>query len=111
MTTRSAPSGTGAPVKMRTASPRPTRPRNPAPATDRPASFSVTGTVRNVGGADGIAVHRRGIEGRLRQPRREVLGKDAAIGLVERHALGLERRKIARDAGESFGNGEKSHRP
>ena len=111
MTTRSAPSGTGAPVKMRTASPRPDAPAETGARERLSGNLQRDGNSGNVGGAHGIAVHRRGIEGRLRQPRRDVLGKDAAIGFVERHALGLERRKIARDAGESFGNGEKSHRP
>ncbi len=41
----SAPSGTGAPVKMRTVWPGPTMPPKPSPAAERPISVRVAGTV------------------------------------------------------------------
>ena len=44
MTMVSATCGTGAPVKMRTASPRPTLPLKPAPAADCPTSLRVAGS-------------------------------------------------------------------
>ena len=44
MTIVSAPLGTGAPVKMRAASPGPTLPWNPLPAADSPTTFRSTGS-------------------------------------------------------------------
>ena len=45
MTTQSAPLGTAAPVKMRTASPGPTSPANGPPALDSPMTVSAAGTL------------------------------------------------------------------
>ena len=54
---------------------------------------------RDIGGAHGIAVHRRGGEGRLGAARGEVFGQHAAHRVGNRHLLsrqGLERRQQAR---------------
>ena len=66
--TASAPSGTGAPVKMRTASPGPSAPAKRSPARDMPTTLSRAPDCR-LGGAHGVAVHGGGGEGRLRQRR------------------------------------------
>ena len=61
----SAPSGTGAPVKMRTASPAPTRPKKGCPAANSPITVSSRGACATSASAHGIAVHGRGVERRL----------------------------------------------
>ena len=83
----SAPSGTGAPVKMRTASPAPTLPGYSFPAAAMPVTVSRAGTWRDIGGAHRIAVHRRSRERRLRPKRLQRPGKHPARGLRQRHGL------------------------
>ena len=84
---RRRPSGTGAPVKMRTASPGPTAPAKPAPGGAAPITASRAGHRGDVGGAHGVAVHGRGGEGRLRAqrgdgPRRACGRRASASGTV-----------------------------
>ena len=102
----SAPSGTGAPVKMRTASPRPTLPLKPAPGGGLPDQLERGRQRREVFGADRIAVHGRGIERRLGERCGEVLRQHAAARAIERHTLRFERRQTLGHAGEGFGDGE-----
>ena len=64
---------------------------------------------RHIRGAHRIAIHGRGVEGRLRQARGEILGEHAAERVRERHAFGFERIEPVRDAGESFSDGEQRH--
>ena len=84
----SAPVGIGAPVKMRTASSAPTVPSKWWPAADMPMIFSVAGTTGDIGGADGVAVHRGGVEGRLGAPRLQRFGERAPGSLGQRHIFG-----------------------
>ena len=46
---------------------------------------------RGIGGAHRVAVHGRGVEGRLRQARRKRLGENASVGGSNRNALRAER--------------------
>ncbi len=104
----SASGGTGAPVKMRTASPGPIGPSKRAPAAETPTTRRLA-PVDGVGRVHGVAVHRRGGEGRLRARRHHVAGEDAAGGARERHLLGLERIEEAHQAGVGLRDGEERH--
>ena len=89
--TASAPSGSGAPVKIRNASPRPSGRSAIAPAGTRPATRRRAGrrraARRGVGAAEGVAVHR-GVG-----PRRNVA---RAVHVLGEHAV--ERRGQRRPA-------------
>ena len=74
----SAPSGTGAPVKMRTASPLPTVPANGVAGRRFADDRQACAARRRSRGAHRVAVHRRGGEGRLRAQRLHRLGQHAA---------------------------------
>ena len=98
ITTRSAPSGTGAPVKIRTASPGPTAPAKRAPAVETPTTRSR---------APGTPRLRRGPRSRPSPRRRTAAGRakpttsrrqHAPGGLGQRHLLGAERRERARSS-------------
>ena len=67
------------------------------------------GEYRHIRGPHGITVHGRGIEGRLGEMRRDVLGEHAAARLLKLHTLRLERFEPLRHAGESFSDGEECH--
>ncbi len=56
-------------------------------------------------GADGIAVHRRDREGRLRAPRGQILGEHAAKSVGERNLLGGQALDQSEDAEERFFDG------
>ena len=60
-----APRGSGAPVKMRTASPAPTSPVKVWPGRSRADHLKHRARVLDVSRANGVAIHGRGIEGRL----------------------------------------------
>ena len=94
---------------MRTASPCPTSPSKPRPGKSIADQPERRGECRHIRGAHGVAVHGRGVEGRLGEVRGDVLGKHAAARLLQRHALGLERLEPLRHAGEGFSYGEERH--
>ena len=58
--------------------------------------------LRRVGGAQGIAVHRRHRVGRLVRQRQRIFGQHASGGVADRDPLGLERREDRHDAFDSF---------
>ena len=89
MNTVSAPSGIGAPVKMRIASPGATGgPAAVLPACNRPATRKGSClAARHVLPAHGIAVDRGVRERRQLQRRDQVVGQHATIGFGERHGL------------------------
>jgi hypothetical protein len=62
-----------------------------------------------IGRADRIAVHRRGVEGRLGAGGDHVAGEDAAGGLRERHVLGAEGSEEGEEAGVRLGDREQGH--
>ena len=109
ITTVSAPSGTGAPVKMRTASPLANSAREAAARrrdANQPEPRRKGG---HVGRAHRVTIHGGGIERRLGEPRREVPASTRPRACLERHALGLERVKPVQHAGESFSDRQQSH--
>ena len=101
ITTMSAPSGTGAPVKMRTASPGADRPAKRPPGGRRADRRASRAPAAGVGAAHRVAVHRRGGEGRLVARGDHVAGEHPAGGLGERHLLGAERREERASAGRA----------
>ena len=92
MTIASAPSGIGAPVKMRTASPGPTAPSKARPAADSPITVRVAGADAVSAGAQRVAVHGGVGERRLGAQRLEVAGEHAAVSRFKRDLFLLERR-------------------
>ena len=94
----SAPSGTGAPVKMRTASPAPTVPANGLPAAAAPDHAQPRRHRCDIGRAHRVAVHGRGGEGRLRAQREQRFGKHAAGRLGERQRFRCRRARHRRAA-------------
>ena len=79
------------------ASPGPSEPAKRSPARDMPTTLSVR-PGRRLGGADGIAVHGGGGEGRLRPPRRESAPSTRPAASDKRHGLGGERGRRRRAA-------------
>jgi hypothetical protein len=63
----------------------------------------------DIGGAHGIAVHRRSVERRLGQICGDVLGQDAVGGGEEVDALGAERRCAIEDAPQRLVDGKQRH--
>ncbi len=108
--TASAPSGSGAPVKIRKASPARSGRSAIAPAGTRPASAEARGRAGRrgggVGAAERVAVHRGG------RPRRHVaravhvLGEHAVQALGERDPLVAEHGHARQDAFERFLDGD-----
>ncbi len=94
MNTVSAPSGIGAPVKMRIASPAPS-----ARVAARPGGDAIDdlepGVARGgkIGMAHGIAVDRRIVERRQIDRRQNIQRDDTAARSGERHRLGLRHRR------------------
>ena len=64
------------------------------------------GKLGDVGRAHGIAVHRRGIERRLRQQRGERLGQRAPMRRLDGHGLGVRRLDAVEDAGKGVLDGQ-----
>ena len=88
----SAPSGTGAPVKMRTASPGPTAPANSLSGRRHAGHRQPRRHLRHVRGAHRIAVHGRSREGRLRPQRLQAAPASTRPGrLRQRHGLRCQR--------------------
>ena len=110
MTIASAPSGIGAPVKMRTASPAATTPGKPRPASARADDAQRRGRARHVGRAHGVAVHGGSGEGRLRAQGGEVGGERAPVAGAERNVLGREGLAHACEhPAERFLDGKQAH--
>ena len=63
----------------------------------------------DIGGAHGIAVHGRDIGGRLGAARFEIVGENAATGLVDRHFVRRQRRGVRQHLIERLGNGNQRH--
>ena len=63
----------------------------------------------SVGGANRIAVHGGGGEGRLGAPRRQIGGEHAAGRFRQRHRLGRKRRDAGDDARDRVVDGEEAH--
>ena len=102
----SAPGGTGAPVKMRTASPGADGAVVVAAGGGHADHLQGGGRPGGVGGAHGIAVHGGGVEGRLAAPRLERLAKRAPAGLGERHVIARHRGGADDDAGDGLVDGK-----
>ena len=49
-----------------------------------------------------VTVHGRGIEGWLREPRRHIIGQDAAMGVIEPDGFAFQGREIGRDLRDRF---------
>ncbi len=77
MTTVSAPSGSGAPVKMRTASRAASRPRWPRPAADVADDLEARRNGGEIGRLYRVAVHGGRREWRLRELGRDILRQHA----------------------------------
>ena len=96
--TASAPEGIGAPVMMRTASPRAIVRVNGEPGSASPTTFSGIAVVRSraFGGVrdHGVAVHRRAIESGDVDVADDGGGEDAARGVAQRHVFGVERAQL-----------------
>ena len=99
MNTVSAPSGIGAPVKMRIASPGATGgPSAALPACSRPATRNSRASPLGTSSpAHGIAVDGRVRERRQLQRRDEVVGQHAAVGVGERDGFHFVDGAEARD--------------
>ena len=110
----SAPSGTGAPVKMRTASPAPTVPAKRRAGRRLADDRKPSPAGRDVGGAHGVAVHGRGGEGRLRaqrhRPVRPARGRPPRPAPRFRRRPARRRRAAARSA-SSTGKQRHRHQP
>ena len=63
---------------------------------------SVTGTLRDIVGAHRVTVHRRDGEGRLRAPRRDILGENAADRVGDRHLLRRHRSERRQQPRQGF---------
>ena len=99
MKTVSAPSGIGAPVKMRTAWPGLIGARADAPACDAARHRKrLLRSLRQVAAAHGITVDGGIGEGRQRQRRRDIARQNAAVGIDERDGLDLLHRRRPRAA-------------
>jgi hypothetical protein len=85
----SAPSGNGAPVKMRAASPLSTIPESGA-GRDFGDDAQVGRHLFDIGGTHRIAVHRRHREGRLGAARRDIFGQHPADRVGDRHLFGRQ---------------------
>ena len=109
MTMASAPSGTGAPVKMRTAWPSLTVPEKGCPAAASPMTASVAGQLGHVGNPDCVAVHGGGIERRLGDERLQRFRQHAAARLLDGDGLGLGRGHAVEDALQGFFDREQGH--
>ena len=111
----SAPSGSGAPVKMRTASPAPTEPsklrlKGEAAAGRRLAlQPQPRRGHRDVGRAHGVAVHCRSGEGRLGAQGEERLGEDAVRRLADRHGFGRSGLDAGQQALQCRVDGQQGH--
>ena len=98
MKTVSAPSGIGAPVKMRTASPGQSARRAARPAVTRSTTASRVSRVDvEIGVPHRVAVDRRIVERRQVDRRHDILGEHAPDRGGERHGFDLgDRRRRAR---------------
>ena len=63
----------------------------------------------DIGGTYRIAVHGRGIEGRLSEARRKIFCQHAAARITKRRPLGLKRRQPACHPSQSLSDGQESH--
>ena len=88
----SAPSGTGAPVEMRTVVPGSTTTPAAGAGLRLADELQPRRAAGGVGGDDRVAVHRRGVERRHVVRRARVVGERAAERVVERDVLGVEHR-------------------
>ena len=104
MTTVSAPSGMTPPVKMRAASPAPTRPVERMAGRDLADHLERRRRAGDVGGAHRIAVHGGDGGRRLGAQRGEIVGEHAAMRVVERHAFARQRRGVGQHARQRFGD-------
>ena len=93
----SAPSGSAAPVVMPSAVPGASASAATSPAATSPVTASGARRI-GVGRADGVAVHRRAVEGREVDDAAAVLRGDPAQRVGERHALDGQRLRDRRDA-------------
>ena len=90
MNTVSAPSGIGAPVKMRIACPGLSGAMRKLPAWTRPVDWKrLLFLLRQVAARDRIAVDGGIGEGRQRQRRQNIVRQNAAIGAGERDRLDI----------------------
>ena len=111
MNTVSAPSGIGAPVKMRIACPGLSGAFAEPPAWTRPVTGNACSScLRQVAARDRIAVDGGIGEGRQRQRRQNVVRENAAIGARERDRLDIHDRRHAR-GDETDGLIDRHHRP
>ena len=97
MNTVSAPSGIGAPVKIRTASPGLMDRTAEAPAGIRPVTGKCPfGIKRQIATAHGVAIDGGIGEGGQRQRGRNIARENSPIGFEQRHGLGLLHRRDPR---------------
>ena len=97
MNTVSAPSGIGAPVKIRTASPGLIGCAGRGAGLNAPCHGKCAFCIeRQIATGHGIAIDGRIGEGRQRQRRRNIAGQNTAVRFGERHGLDLLHRRDPR---------------